>query len=94
MVLYKYTGCVVGVDAFETLDNDIAGLQLIFSFNLGFGHIVGAGDGFVEIVGMCSTDIGDVLTCLCPCGGIGGVGVDNTLDIGECTIEHKVGGGV
>ena len=48
----------------------------------------------MEIVGMGGTDIRDVLACLCPCCGIGRVGVNHTPYLGEGAVEHKVGGGV
>ena len=91
MVLYQHAGGVVGVDTLKTLHDDVACLQLILALYLGLGHVVGAGDILVEVVGMCGADVGDVLAGLCPCGGIGGVGVYDTLYVGEGTVEHEVG---
>lgn len=48
------------VHALETLDDDVAGLQLVVAFDLGFGHVGGAGDGVMEIVGVGGSDVGDV----------------------------------
>ena len=95
MVLHEHTGGVDGVDV-ATLDavyNHHTGLFLILG-HLTLGHITGAGNGIVEIVGMGGADVGNVLACLCPCRGIGGVGVHNAAQLGEGAVENEVGGGV
>ena len=80
---------MVGIDFADVkylVHNDITCLQFILSFNLCLGHIAGAGDVLIEVVGMRGTDVGDVTTCLCEGCGIGGVGVYHALDVGECLI--------
>ena len=73
VVLHQHTGCVNGIDVsiLDTLYDNITGLQLIVALYLSLGHGVGARNLVVEIVGMCCSDVWDVLTCLCPSSGIG-----------------------
>ena len=95
MVLHQYSWSVDGVDvvAAETLNDYYASLFLIFG-HLSLHHVVGAGNAVMEIVGMSGTYAGDVLACLCPSGGICGVGVYDTTQFWEGTIQNKVGRGV
>ena len=97
MVLDEDGRGVVGVDLADVKDlihNDVACLKLILSFNFRFRHITGAGDVLVEVVGMGGADVGDITTCLCEGGGVGGVGVDHALDVGESLVEDEVRRGV
>ena len=95
MILDQNSWCVDGVDvvATETVDDHHTCLLLVLG-HLCLNHTVGAWDAVVEIVGMGSTDVGDVLASLRPCGSIGAVGVDDTTQFGELTIEHQMGGGI
>jgi len=81
----------IDVVATETVDDHHTRLLLVLG-HLCLHHTVGARDAVVEVVGMSGTDVGDVLTGLRPCGGIGAVGVDDAAQFGELTIEHQVGG--
>lgn len=94
MVLDEHAGSVHGVHALEALDDDVACLELIVAHHLSFGHVGGAGDGVVEVVCVGGADVGEVDAGLCPCGGVGGVGVDHAADFRECAVEREVGGGV
>ena len=85
---------MIGIDVFESLDNDIAGLEFIVTLNLLLSHATRARDVLIEIVGMGCTDIRNRLASLRPCGGVGGVGMDDTANVGECTIESEVRRGV
>ena len=95
VVLDEHGGRVVWVDFADVknlIHNDITCLQFILSFNLFLRHVARAGDVLVEIVGVGRADVGNVLACLCESGGVGGVGMDHTLNVGESLIEDKVSG--
>ena len=96
MVLHEYAGRMDGIDlpVGETLHDDVTRLQLVVAFHLSLGHVVGAGNGIVEVVGMCGADVGDVASGLCPSGCIGGVGVHDASDFGICSVEYQMGWGV
>ncbi len=81
-------------DVEDLVDDDIARLQLVVALYLSLSHVTCAGDVLIEVVGMCGADVGDVATSLCECCGIGGVGVNHALDIGECLVEYQVSGRV
>ena len=83
----------VDVVATETVDDHHTCLLLVLG-HLCLHHTVGAGDAVVEIVGMGSADVGDVLASLRPRSGIGAVGVDDTAQFRELTIEYQMGGGI
>ena len=53
-------GCVHRVQAFEALDDHVAGLKLVVAHDFFHCHVGGAGDGVVEIVGVGSADVGEV----------------------------------
>ena len=84
VVLHQNGRGVHGIDvvATETVNDDHACVLLIFGHLLG-GHVVGAGNAVVEIVGMSGSDVGNVLAGLSPSGGIGGVGVNHASDFWE-----------
>ena len=84
---------VVDVVALEAVDNHHARVVLVFGHLAGC-HVVGAGDGVMEIVGMSGTDVGNVETGLRPRRGVGGVGVYHAAYLGKLTVEHQVGGRV
>ena len=97
MVLNQYGRSVVGIDFADVEDfvnDDITRFQLILPLYLCFCHVARARNVLVEIVGMSGADVGDILTSLCKCGGIGRVGVYHALNVGECLVQYKVGRGV
>ena len=97
MVLNQYGRCVIGVDLADVqnlIHNHVTRLQLILTLYLSLGHIACAGDILVEIIGMSCADVRDVTTCLRKCGGIGGVGVNHALDVGESPVQNQVCRGV
>ncbi len=60
MVFDEDGGCVHRVQAFEALDDHVAGLKLVVAHDFFHCHVGGAGDGVVEIVGVGSADVGEV----------------------------------
>ena len=88
---------MVGVDLADVQDlvhDDVTSLQFVVALDFCLGHVAGAWDILIEVVGVSGADVGDIAACLCEGCGIGGVGVNDTLDVRECFIEHKVGWGV
>ena len=75
----------------DAVHHDDTRIILILS-HLVFRHVVGTGNAVVEVVGMCGTDVRDVLTCLGPCSSIGRVGVYDAANLREGTVEHQMRG--
>ena len=87
MVLDQDTRGVDGIDITrrDAVDDDNTSMVFVICHLVGC-HIGSTRNIIVEIVGMGSTDIGNVASCLCPSGGIGRVGMDYTilsLDFGK-----------
>ena len=93
MVFNKNSRCMNRIDVsfFDTLYYYVASLKLVFSLNFSFCHVVSTWYAVVEIVGMCCTDVRDVLSCLCPSCSIGRVGMYDTTNLRECAIQYQVG---
>ena len=86
MVLHQHSGSMVRIDLADVQDlvnDDVTRFQLVLTLYLGLGHIAGARNILIEIVGMSGADVGDVLASLSECGGIGRVGMNHALDVGE-----------
>ena len=89
VVLDQHGGSVVGIDLADVQDlihDDVASLQLVLSLDLFLRHIARARDILIEIVGVRGADVGDIAASLSEGSGVGGVGVDHALDVGECLI--------
>gem|GEM_PF-6710989 len=94
VVLDEDSGSVVGIEPCEPFDDDVSGLLLVLAEHFVLPHVPGAGDIVMEVVRVGGSDVGDVLPGLCPCGGIGRMGVDYSADVLESLIEDKMCRGV
>ena len=97
MILDQNGWSMVGVDLADVqdlVDNDVARLEFVLSLDLSLGHVAGARNILVEVVGMCRSDVGNVSTSLSKGCGVGRVGVNDSLDVGEGPVEHQVSGRV
>ena len=94
VVFHQHGRCVVRIDFLESFHNHVARFLLIFAKNLSLLHVPRTGNILVEIIGMGGADIGDILSGLCPGGGIGAMGVYHAADVGEGLIQDHVGGRV
>ena len=61
-------------------------IQGVVPLYLSLGHIAGTRDILVEIVGVSGADVRNIATCLSKSCGIGRVGVNHALNVGECLI--------
>ena len=87
MIPDEYGRRVVGVNLADVqylVNYYVARLQLVLAFHFLAGHVAGAGDVLVEVVGMCGSDVGNVAACLREGCGVGAVGVDDSPDVWEC----------
>ena len=84
----------VDLAAVESLNDDVAGLQLVFAANFLGGHLAGAGNLPIEIVTLGGAEGRDPLTGLGKGGRPTAVGMDDAAQCRECVVQGQMGVGI
>ena len=92
--VHQHAGHLCRVDSlfFEGLNDHVTGFPLILAVDLRIGHQTRAGNGAVKVVRVGGAGRRDGLTRLRPDGGMARMGMHDTADGRERSIEQAVSG--